>query len=196
MKTLRFIGMAIVAIIISVNFAACSDDDEDDNNPLIGTWINSEGNATMTWTFKANGTGVEKYDDNEAGSELHEVYSFTYTYDINALLEVEAKIVSTGETVTRLIKNQENSMTEEEMKARMRELSYLKIPPREQEKNKVLLLRGERLYEETTGELREQLEMVTQQFERILDRQDPLKIEEARKDYEEALDWIEEEMWI
>ena len=78
----------------------------------------------------------------------------------------------------------------------MRELSYLKIPPREQEKNKVLLLRGERLYEETTGELREQLEMVTQQFERILDRQDPLKIEEARKDYEEALDWIEEEMWI
>ena len=88
------------------------------------------------------------------------------------------------------------ALTEEEMKARMRELSYLKIPPREQEKNKVLLLRGERLYEETTGELREQLEMVTQQFERILDRQDPLKIEEARKDYEEALDWIEEEMWI
>ena len=88
------------------------------------------------------------------------------------------------------------SLTEEEMKARMRELSYLKIPPREQEKIKVLLLRGERLYEETTGELREQLEMVTQQFERILDRQDPLKIEEARKDYEEALDWIEEEMWI
>ena len=84
MKTLRFIGMAIVAIIMSVNFAACSDDDEDDNNPLIGTWINSEGNATMTWTFKANGTGVEKYDDNEAGSELHEVYSFTYTYDINS----------------------------------------------------------------------------------------------------------------
>ena len=49
------------------------------------------------------------------------------------------------------------SLTEEEMKARMRELSYLKIPPREQEKNKVLLLRGERLYEETTGELREQM---------------------------------------
>ncbi len=87
-------------------------------------------------------------------------------------------------------------MTEEEMKAHMEELFYLKIPPREQEKNKVLLFRGERLYEETTGELREQLEMVTQQFERILDSQDPLKIEEARKDYEEALDWIEEEMWI
>ena len=29
MKTLRFIGMAIVAIIKSVNFVACSDDDDD-----------------------------------------------------------------------------------------------------------------------------------------------------------------------
>ena len=84
MKTVRVIFMAILAIIMSVNFAACSDDDEDDNNPLIGTWINSEGNTTMTWIFKANGTGVEKYDDNEVCSELHDVYSFTYTYDINS----------------------------------------------------------------------------------------------------------------
>lgn len=36
MKTLRFIGMAIVAIIMSVNFVACSDDDEEDNRPLAG----------------------------------------------------------------------------------------------------------------------------------------------------------------
>ena len=39
MKTLRFIGMAIVAIIMSVNFAACSDDDDDiDVSQLEGTW--------------------------------------------------------------------------------------------------------------------------------------------------------------
>lgn len=37
--------------------------------------------------------------------------------------------------------------------------------------------------------------MVTRQFEHILDKQDPSKIAEARKDYEEALDFIEEEMW-
>ena len=43
MKTLRLIGMAIVAIMMSVNFAACSDDDEEDNRPLaeklIGHWV-------------------------------------------------------------------------------------------------------------------------------------------------------------
>lgn len=39
MKTLRFIGMAIVAIIMSVNFVACSDDDDDiDVSQLEGTW--------------------------------------------------------------------------------------------------------------------------------------------------------------
>ena len=86
-------------------------------------------------------------------------------------------------------------MTLEEMQARMQELSYLKIHPREQEANKVLLLRGERLYEEATGELREQLEAVTRQFEYILDKQNPEKIAEAQQDYEEALDWIEEELW-
>lgn len=130
--------------------------------------------------------------DNKAGEEE---ISVTYTYDVNALLEVEAKIKSTGETVTKLIKNQESDMTLEQMQARMKELSYLKIHPRDQEPNKVLLLRGERLYEEATGELREQLEAVTRQFEYILDKQDPDRIAEARKDYEEALDWIEEELW-
>ncbi|MDO5147044.1 MAG: molecular chaperone HscC [Eubacteriales bacterium] len=131
--------------------------------------------------------------DNDAGKEEIVI---TYTYDVNALLEVEAVITSTGEKITKLIQNQDSDMTLEQMQKRMEELAYLKIHPREQEANKVLLLRGERLYEEATGELREQLELVTRQFEFILDKQNPDRIEEARKDYEEALDWIEEELWM
>ena len=45
MKTLRFIGMAIIAVVISVNFVACSSDDDDENesnSPLVGTWVNIE----------------------------------------------------------------------------------------------------------------------------------------------------------
>ena len=38
MKTLRFIGMAVIAVIMSVNFTACSDDDDEAvANALIGT---------------------------------------------------------------------------------------------------------------------------------------------------------------
>lgn len=36
MKTLRFIGMAIVAIIMSVNFVACSDDDDEITSDNLG----------------------------------------------------------------------------------------------------------------------------------------------------------------
>lgn len=43
MRTLRFIGMAIVAVIMSVNFAACSDDDEEGSTPttenIVGQWV-------------------------------------------------------------------------------------------------------------------------------------------------------------
>ena len=43
MKTLRFIGMAIIAIIMSVNFVACSDDDDD--NPML---VHGEVKSLMT----------------------------------------------------------------------------------------------------------------------------------------------------
>lgn len=38
MKTLRFIGMALIAVIMCVNFVACSDDDEEANATIEGTW--------------------------------------------------------------------------------------------------------------------------------------------------------------
>ena len=82
MKTLRFIGMAIVAIIMSVNFAACSDDDEEGNNgnnPLVGTWIDDDGSyEAIIWKFNADGTGIEQLTE---GGQPTDTYSFTYTYD-------------------------------------------------------------------------------------------------------------------
>lgn len=39
MKTLRFIGMALLAVVLSVNFTACSDDDEESiTGDFEGTW--------------------------------------------------------------------------------------------------------------------------------------------------------------
>lgn len=139
------------------------------------------------------GAMVLTMPDNVAAGEE---FTLTCTCDRNGLLEVEAKILSTGETVTKYLETQAISMAPEEMQARMQELSHLKIHPRDLEINRLLLLRAERLYEQTTGELREQLETLTRRFEYILDKQDPVRIEEARLDYEDALDWIEEELWM
>ena len=48
MKTLRFIGMALLAVVLCVNFAACSDDDDEPQTPsnLIGTvWVGTNPNT-------------------------------------------------------------------------------------------------------------------------------------------------------
>ena len=112
----------------------------------------------------------------------------TYTYDVNSILEVQVKVNSTGKTVKQILKGQRVDMTDEEIAARMEELAYLKIPPREQEENKLLLLRGERLYEESLGDERKIVEHALQKFDQALNTQDPAKIEAARGDFRAFLE--------
>lgn len=121
----------------------------------------------------------------EAGREAVDV---TYTYDVNSILEVEIKVVSTGEVTKQIIKTNATDMTPEEIKERMEALSYLKIHPRDKEENKLLLLRGERLYEESIGKERMQIEYVLREFEKALDTRDEAVIEGARRDFKEFLE--------
>lgn len=100
-----------------------------------------------------------------AGQESVDV---TYTYDINSLLEVEVKVVSTGEMKKMIIKGNDNHMTDEEIEARMKELAYLKVSPRDEEENKIVLLRAEQTYEESLGDRRRILDMHIKKFEEVL----------------------------
>lgn len=135
----------------------------------------------------------ELFIDVPKGPAGQEAVDVTYTYDINSILEVEVTAVSTGRKEKLLIKNQNNMMTDEEIQARMEELSYLKIPPRDQEANKLLLFRGEKLYEESVGKLRQKIEWCLNKFEAVLDTQDPVRIEAARSEFVEELEMLEEE---
>ena len=119
-----------------------------------------------------------------------EAVDVTYTYDINSLLEVEVKVVSTGLSRKMIIKGQENQMTQEEIAKRMEELAYLKIAPRDYEENRLALLRAERVYEEALGARRKNLDHYLTVFEAALNRGDH---EEIRKAREELNDFLEEE---
>lgn len=125
-----------------------------------------------------------------AGEESVDV---TYTYDINSILEVEVTVNSTKEKKKIIIQREDGELSDEEIAARFEELSYLKIPPREEEHNKVLLFKAESLYEENVGDIRRIIELRLRDFEDVLSRQDKLEIEEARKDFKEFLDMIENE---
>ncbi len=114
----------------------------------------------------------------------------TFTYDINAILEVEVKVVSTGEEKSRIFRGRYNQMTDEEIAARMKELAYLKIGPRDQAENKLLLVRAEKAYEEAMGGDRTMIAQCVRAFEEALDSRDREKILDTRRDLVELINAI------
>jgi len=125
------------------------------------------------------------------GPSGKEAADITFTYDVNSILEVIVKVVSTGKEHRMIIKNEATDLTDAEIDARLEELAELKILPRDQEENKLLMARGDRLYEEATGDYRKLIEHVLEEFETAMDKQDRTVIETARKKAKEQLDEIE-----
>ena len=125
------------------------------------------------------------------GPKGKEAIELVYTYDINSLLEVEVTVLSSGVKRKIIVQNEENKISEEEAEERFKKLEYLKQNPREEEETKLQLLRGERLYEETSGELRERIDRAMMDFERVLEKQDRREIEKARESFAHFLDTIE-----
>ena len=66
MKTLRFLGMTLLMVMLAVNFTACSDDEDEPNSPIVGTWVGGEVGFDFeeTLTFNNNGTGQWDYTTN------------------------------------------------------------------------------------------------------------------------------------
>lgn len=126
---------------------------------------------------------------NKAGAESVDV---TYTYDINSILEVEVKVNSTGKKLRQVFKDRNLEMSDEEIEERLATLSYLKIHPRDKEENKFLLLRGERIYEESLGMKRIQVERVLRNFEQALNSYDAEKIAETKKELIEFFEELDE----
>ena len=124
------------------------------------------------------------------GPKGKEAVDITYTYDVNALLEVEVFVHSTGVRRKMIVQNEQNRISEEEAAARLENLQYLKQNPRDEEANRLQLLRGERLYEESPGK-RPMIDRALMAFEQALSRQDRTEIEQARKQLTRLLDEIE-----
>ena len=131
--------------------------------------------------------------DVPVGPKGKEAIEITYTYDINSLLQVEVKVVSTGLEKKAIIQSEDNKISEEEAAARFEKLQYLKQSPREEEENVLTLLRASRIYKETMGPERNRITELVNEFEESLSRKTRLEIETDRKKLEELLDEIENE---
>ncbi len=117
-----------------------------------------------------------------------------FTYDVNGLLEVEVTTLSTGQVKKMVIEQKDGSMTPEEIQARMEKLKDIKIHPRERTENRLILARGERLYEESIGEKRMLAARILEEFELALSTQQEHIIKRAAAKCKEDLD--QAESWL
>ena len=125
------------------------------------------------------------------GPKGQEAIEITYTYDIDALLEVEVKVLSTGVTKNAVIHDEEKQESEEEKASRAKRLEYLKFNPREDEENMLVMLRADRVYEESLSEDRKTIEELIEELQKALDEKNIMMIEINKKKLTELLDEIE-----
>ncbi|MBF0676317.1 molecular chaperone HscC [Pseudomonas sp.] len=114
-----------------------------------------------------------------------------FTYDIDGLLEAEVNIPLTDETHRLVIENNPGVLSNEEIQQRLHALQALKIHPRQQQANSLLLARLDRVYQECLGEMREYVGELARHFHHVLESQDELRIGEMRADLTRRLDQLE-----
>ena len=114
-----------------------------------------------------------------------------YTYDVNGILDVDVAVADHGIEKNLVIRKLAGDVSDEEIARRRVELAALKVHPRDQDQNRLVLERANRLYEQLLGDERETVGRWLGQFEAALSRQDGKEIAEARKQFATALDTLE-----
>ena len=106
-----------------------------------------------------------------------------FSYDINGLLEVDVRVVSTDEKLSTVIQNAPGTLSEAEIAGSREKLNTMKFHPRDQEINRELIARAERLYEGRLSDEREILKRYLADFEAAIETQDERTIEIARTEF-------------
>ena len=114
-----------------------------------------------------------------------------YTYDINGILDVDMEVEETGTSTNLVIKDLAGNISDEEIERRRKELAALKIHPRDQEENRLVLERANRLFEQFLGYERQKVGDLLSRFNAVLETQDVPAIGKARQEFTQALDYLE-----
>jgi molecular chaperone HscC len=117
--------------------------------------------------------------------------SVRYTYDINGILDVDMEVEQTGASTNLVIKELAGNVSDEDIARRRQELAALKIHPRDQEENRFVMERANRLYEQFLGYERQQVGDLLSRFNSVIETQDVPAIAKARQEFTKALDYLE-----
>lgn len=110
-----------------------------------------------------------------------------FTYDINGILIVDVKVLSTGQTVSKVISQ---NLSEKEMQRKIDELQKLKVHPKEISENMLILEKLKALFEEVPSYMREHVQNFISNFEVLLESQNLRRIVKYRRFLEEMISQI------
>ena len=108
-------------------------------------------------------------------------FTVRFTYDINGILEVEALIDATGEKFNTVLTNHAGDMTEAEIAKAIVAMQQLKFYPRDEERNRRLVLFCETSIGEINPVHRPRLEEALDMFEHSMQTATPEEFEAARE---------------
>jgi len=160
------------------------------NNQKVLEFKVYQGESRLVKNNIALGSLSVKIPKNKKGKEGAEV---RFSYDMNGLLEVDIKVVSTGETYYKMIQNAPGELSEEALAASREKLASLKFHPREDDKNQLLIARAERLFESRLSDQRQLIQSSLRYFEETLEKQDVKAIEQARMEFSDFLEDFEQD---
>lgn len=123
-------------------------------------------------------------------------FDVRFTYDVNGLLEVDARLQKTGESKRLVIQNTGETLSQSEVEQRLAALAELKIHPRDKQEDRALLAWSERMFEQLLGKQREQLGVEIMHFESVLKSQDEQACKKARTRLQRALEAFENGQWF
>ena len=127
-------------------------------------------------------------------SKGKECADIRFTYDINGILQVEVTCRSTGKKDELIILNPKLNLSKNQLKTKLKQLESFKLLPRDEEANKLILATASRLYEQSTGLIREQIHQHIDYFNLLLHEGNDAKIRRYRKDITQFFDQIDEDL--
>ncbi|NWJ25528.1 molecular chaperone HscC [Rhizobium sp. RM] len=120
----------------------------------------------------------------------HQSIGVRFTYDVNGALEVEVRVMSTGEAHRKVFNNQ-SGLSEAELERRFAELANIKTAPRDQQENIAIIARAERLYAEHIGESRDEISAILMEFLSSLNSQTLRDVDQLRASFTQKLNAFE-----
>ncbi len=129
----------------------------------------------------------------DVGTPRVEVHK-TVIYDANGIMHVEIYIPSTDVTYEKTIVNDECEMTIEKAKERAKQLKYMNLSAKGNDKDNLLIARAERVYAECTGSIREHINSLIGLFETALNSGKQSDIKNARERLLDAVNRYDSEI--